>query len=846
MPYTFNGIGSWYYGKKNEHTHQGTCEFCGNSAKLSSYDTTKFFVFLFIPIIPLGEKRVIDQCSCCKKHRVVGLKEWEKHLKETVDSQHANWLQNPNDYEAATELLHSVAYFRDIDKLNSISRDIRMHCSNNAEIMNELGLVHSFLYQFEEAESAFNSSLFINRDRNVEENLAEALMKNQKPDKAKPYLRHIIEERIVDKLYYILLLIESYQYIGNHRSAMQVIEECESAFPEYKNHKTLSKYRKISQRNYDTSRTVKGSLMSSALNSKDPVKFAFVLPKIIFPALLVLGFLIYTLSAFLLGLSREVYLVNGLDQPYSIEINGDKIDLQPMSRKKVKLAEGTTKVNILDLDAEEKNLDINIDTPFWTRPMNKRLLIINPDRVAVFLWQEAQYAVNEKDNADYVSPYCYYAGRHFYNLESVDYLFEELPETIKIEGGTKRIKSQLIQVDKNQLSTYYIDILGELDSKDILTYTKAKLNYDPDNETNLYIYLSYCDKDSAIDFLKARLDDRPVLVNWHRIYQNYMDFNEPSHDLVAEYSTYIENEKDNKSLYYLLSRILTDQKEVEKLLMKSIEGIDPCPYGYYGLAYKNLSDGNFEQASIYIQKAIEALPEQNSFDSLLKDTMLAQGMYDSLIKDVKTQQSKYPYDGDLVAEEIRLYMAKNDSYSAENSISNYMSTFEASENELKQLWNTYLKGIIAYYSNDVATYAASLQELEDPQSSFENALINGEFDKAAQIATDNGFDGSYFLLLYLAQDNPDSATKYLNQAIEIFRTGDRDERLIADYLSGTKSFVLDEVKSIVLHPEIKRIVMAALGKLHPNYKEELNILAKKLNYNKAFPYHLINEVVDGN
>lgn len=846
MPYTLNGIGSRYYGKKNEHTHQGTCEFCGKSAQLNSYDTTNFFVFVFIPIIPLGEKRVVDQCSCCKMHRVLSLKEWEKHLKETIDSQHANWLQDPNNYEASSELLHSIAYFRDIDKLNSISRDISMYCSNNAEIMNELGLVHSFLHQFDEAESAFNASLSTNQDRNVEENLAEALMKNLKPDKAKPYLRHIIQERIADKLYYILLLIESYQYSGDHRSALQVIEEFESAFPEQKNHKTLRKYRKISQRNYDNSRRVKGSLISTELNNKRPVKLAFILPKIIFPALLVLGLMIYTINAFLLGLSREVYLVNGLDEPYSIEVNGDKIDLQPMSRKTVKLAEGTIKVDILGLNSEEKSLTVNINTPFWTRPINKPILVINPDKVAVFLWQETQYTVKEIATANYVPPYHYYAGKHFYKIDSVDYLFKEFPETLMMEEGTKKVKSQLIQLNKSELTSYQMDILNQLDPEDILSYTKAKLNYDPDNETNLYIYLSYCDTESAIDFLKVRLDERPVIVNWHRVYQSYMEIYEPSHDLVGEYTTYIENEKDNNSLYYLLSRVSENTKDSENLLIKSIEGSNPCPYGYYGMAYKNLSDGNFDQASIYIQKAIEALPEQNSFNSLLKDAMLAQGKYDSLLKDIKSQQLSSPYDGDLVAEEIRLHMAKNDSYSAENSISNYLSTFEANEEELKQTWSTYLNGVLAYCTNDVATYAASIQSLEEPQFSFESALISGEFDKASQIATDNGFDGSYFLLLYLAQDNPDSASKYLTQAIDAYRTGDKDDRLLADYFSGTKSFVLDEVKSMVLHPEVKQIVMAALGKLNPNYKKELNSLAKILNYDKAFPYHLINKVVEGN
>ena len=68
MPYTFNGIGTWYYGKKNLHDLQDTCEHCGAYANLSSYDTTKYFVFVYLPILPLGKYRVLNDCDECRQH----------------------------------------------------------------------------------------------------------------------------------------------------------------------------------------------------------------------------------------------------------------------------------------------------------------------------------------------------------------------------------------------------------------------------------------------------------------------------------------------------------------------------------------------------------------------------------------------------------------------------------------------------------------------------------------------------------------------------------------------------------------------------------------------------------
>lgn len=843
MPYTFNGIGTWYYGKRNKFTHVAICEFCGNTAELSSYDTTKFFVFVYIPIFPLGGKRIIDQCSCCRKHRVLSLTEWKCHLEETIDNLHAKWLKDPSNLEAAVELLHSIAYFKDMDKLNSIAPDIRMHCSYNAEIMNELGLVYAFLNQFEEAEKAFNASLAAKQDRNTEENLAESLMKGLKPDKAKPYINHIIQEKINDKLYYIFLLIESYQYIGDHRAAMQIIEECEKAFPEIKNEKPLRTYRKKSQRNYDNSKSVKGSLIPIKSKDKESEELSFILPKIIFPSLIVLALMLYTLSAFLIGLSREVYLISGLDKPYSIELNGDKIELEPMSRKAIKLSEGTTNIEILDLNSEEKNLTVNFHTPFWTRPFNKPVLVINPDKVAVFLWQETEYTVEDYDNSDYEAPYRYYAGQHFYKLDSVDYLFKEFPESFMSQDGAKEVKTQFIQLDNDELNSYYISILNSLDAEQALSYTRAKLYYEPDNEVNIYAHLNYLDMDSAIELLKSKLDERPVLINWHRTYQTYMEAYEPSYDLKGEYLAYLENEKDNKALYYLLSRITEDPKEAEKLLLKSIEGNDPSPFGYYGIAYQMLSDGSFEQALSYVQKAVEALPQQESFQLILNEALLAQGKYDLLLEQIRAKQRKSPYDRELIAEEVRLYMAKNDSSNAENVIYTYLTHFESDE-ELKEIWNTYLNGIIAYCNKDAEKYAASIADLDDPEFSFESSFINKEYDKAFQTALENGFDGTYYLLLYLAEDNHETATKYLNYAIDTFRSGDKTSQLLADYLSGTKDFSLDEVKSVLILPKTKRTVMAALGKLDPDYQKELYAFAKKLNYERVFPYHIISEIVE--
>src|SRR6185503_4471094 len=67
MPTTYNGIGLHYYGKKNVQKRSAPCPHCGNAVELISYDTRLWFVVVFIPVIPLKRKRIVDYCPACTR-----------------------------------------------------------------------------------------------------------------------------------------------------------------------------------------------------------------------------------------------------------------------------------------------------------------------------------------------------------------------------------------------------------------------------------------------------------------------------------------------------------------------------------------------------------------------------------------------------------------------------------------------------------------------------------------------------------------------------------------------------------------------------------------------------------
>ena len=66
------------YGKNRVHRIPMTCPNCGAYSDLESYDTTKYFVLFFVPLVPLSRWRVIEKCPICTQHRAIKLKDWEE------------------------------------------------------------------------------------------------------------------------------------------------------------------------------------------------------------------------------------------------------------------------------------------------------------------------------------------------------------------------------------------------------------------------------------------------------------------------------------------------------------------------------------------------------------------------------------------------------------------------------------------------------------------------------------------------------------------------------------------------------------------------------------------------
>ena len=258
MPMTLNGIGTMYYGKRNLEQHSGICGQCGKEAVLSTYDTTLYFTFLFIPVIPLGKKHIIDDCSSCRKHYKVSHSKWQQGLEESLTEAESKYKQNPHDAESAKELITALSVNGDEEAFFDLAGEVLQNHRADHEILCLVAAVCEGFDRHEEAEKLLYAAMEIKDDADTRELLAEVLFSQLKADEAAGLLQYIFDDQLEEKILYPLLLAQCYQAKGDHQKALEVLSKTETLNPQKSLFKALyKKLCKVSRKKEFTSDAVK-------------------------------------------------------------------------------------------------------------------------------------------------------------------------------------------------------------------------------------------------------------------------------------------------------------------------------------------------------------------------------------------------------------------------------------------------------------------------------------------------------------------------------------------------------------------------------------------------------------
>jgi tetratricopeptide (TPR) repeat protein len=853
MPTTYNGIGTHYYGKANLQTRAGTCRSCGRNVQLQSYDTRLWFVIVFIPIIPLGRKHIIDSCPVCRRHYVSDLEKWETARQLETSGAMDKFRSDPTP-ENAIAAHQQLLGFNQVNEAAELQKTMLAKFPDNAKIFAYLASAQEHLGRRDEADTLYQRALELRPDMpEARVGVARGYMRAGRLDDARKML-DFLEKPGAAQLYSLEpleTLARAFQRANRHDEALDLFEKLLAELPKLAEHAGFRKAVKLSEKEPGRSILPKQKfslkrMFQSSGGKGSPVLQARTL--LVFGILFALVALAFAASNEFIRHHRHIYVLNGYDKPATVDISGHGALQIAKGMQTITLPEGHYHASISGPVKQEVDFEVRED--YFSRWSSDSVWILNVGGGAMLEENVVVYSHNPVPGTSSI-----HTGKTFEHLTGVTHPFKTLPKSVEVpEGGSKTLTEiELFTGDASDVFDYYETkrSLGEA-----MTFAETWLRAHPEDNLTLRTYAETAQQQKQgkrLDaFLRAGLTNRPVQIEFHRLYQGLHD-RAAGHDaLVGEYNGLLQAEPTNSALLYLRGRLETDRGAANGYFNRAVEQDPMNPYPVFALAYDRAAAGDWNGAKKLMVRTTELDPHDLGFKHVLflarlmtgeapaieqesRKNLLARGWPDYVAEiqllDALAEQNKRDEVVAACNEFVNLFRARNGGEAAAvvNVVQYHASYVAGDFDKLK-----------SEAQNDSSPAGRTAQVV---------ALIEqGHPDEAAALlSTDDDDDDKATIafalsLVYRQQGNKAAAASWRSRGIEALDRGSMDSVVAANLLKRNIPPTLAEAQSIIVQPQLKAVMFAMLSQEYPQSRAELAGVARNANAEHAFPYQLVRRV----
>ena len=520
MPTTVNGIGTHYYGKSNRSVRSGVCRSCGTrTSSLESYDTTLWFVVIFIPLVPLGRKRIIDQCPRCRRHYVANQAKYEMARQLNVSGALEQYRSQATP-EAVLALHANLLSFHMHGEADKFRESALLDHPQSAELRVGLASHVAQTGRGDESLRLLDAAYLLRPDlpearagaariRIAEGKLAEArslLDFLEQPGAGQHYSLQPLEALAI-----------AYQKAGQHDQTLLLCKHIISELPKVGQVAGFRKFVAVSERALGRPESIlprKSFSLRNLLRRPDGqgkwmrgLTWAAVLAG---AALVVMAGLNQYWRR-----NRSVEALNESGQPVQMAIDGGPA-VQVNRTSKLVLAEGPHHVKFSGPISEE--FDIVLATGDFERFANKPAWVIMAGQGSVLQEDTIHYARNPRPGRSKLI-----AAKQFYYAPNIDYLFMPPPSQLHVDNNTSEVTKTCLHA-VSQPAYELIGFIAAEDAQAALRFAETRLIGNRDDVPLLERYVQLAEtaneQPRAQAYLKAGLDRQPVSVAWHRAYQD--------------------------------------------------------------------------------------------------------------------------------------------------------------------------------------------------------------------------------------------------------------------------------------------------------------------------------------
>lgn len=587
---------------------------------------------------------------------------------------------------------------------------------------------------------------------------------------------------------------------------------------------------------------------------KKPLR-AYLIPITVLAVLVTVGVCVRPLY---LGFNHRVFLVNGLDQSYSIIIDGEAHEVPPGTGKELSLTEGKYEVSAKFPATNQPTFfeKADIRTPFCDRMFGKeKITFINPDKLALIYREKVYYSVFASKD---IPPggFVIFPNKSVLHMTKPDFVLQDFPSSVDLP------RDQVQHIKERVAIAGDFDIYARLQviQKEILAeatdYAARIAAFNIDAPNLFESALEAVPEEERQKFFESQLNTRPVFTEWHRKYQDYLRATGKRAALEKYYRSLLDNEPNNGALLYLYGRAISIPGESEQYYKKSLNAPTPCPYAWLALAWEQCGAGNFPEGLKYIEEARAAGFDAPDIHAMQRTLFLATGQQKKALDDIAAEFEKIPANFPLAEEyallagccRVREPICDTIFEKFAKAADNAKSPIEAKT--LAQV-KARLRAVYAYGSADKNEF---LREAAKNTDWFITAA-QAEISRKEIVGVEKSFlekslsiDSGMLFLFYIAEmlNGSKDAEKYFNAAVTTLSKERELEHAVELALLG-KALVSptpEYVLPMFGESTQKRIAACAFGLRFPSQKQGFFASARKHNFHPGFPKLLLDEVLN--
>ena len=844
MPITINGIGTRYIGARNVTKREGLCSSCHSRTALTSYDTRLWVVFFFIPIVPLGKKRIIDRCCSCQRHYVTSLGKWDELQQLGISTAKAEYEKDPSA-EKAVQYHQTLLNFHDHETAERFRSTVQAQFTRSATWQTYLGTVLGEIGRGAEATEALEKAWSLKPDLpEVREALARLRIHQGRLEDARALL-DFLERPGAEHLHplgSLEVLAHAFQAKGRHVEALDLYQKILKALPLVGENASF-------RRSVSKSERALHQPLEKSILPRLPFSFARTWRGsgrkwILAAGLMMAGLLAAVAYDFYLRRHVALTIVNETNHEAMVAF--DKAApwiVPPHQRRQIEVAEGHHEVKTGD--AADPTVPLEVERSVSERWSGEVLWVWNVDRAAVIEREEAHYA-----SPPVPSTIRFHGGQLVEKYTGITHPFQALPASVSVESlNTEKILTGLSIFTPGPYAALD-QMLSRDDVIPALDFAEKILPWHLKDAALLSLYISAGTRSHQLarvtKFLQSYLEKVPVQVAVHRSYQDARraGSEDAESDLVREYDDRLAKDPKNALWLYLRGRVTAPSAGRRRYFERAVEADPHQPWPAFALGYEHMKLGAWAEARPLLATAVAAEPDNNDFDDSWFLCRLALQEYEDLILELRKAWQESPEEDGLPYRLAEVFAALGDTTRLSGLLAEYRRRRQ--DSVVRKDFEVFVWEVRGMPEKVLQTIGSDGRY----SSVRQDALIDlGRMEQAATAwpLPESGKDPYRQLSMALGWMLKGEASKA--HACEVLAAKAAaaaygKTSTVAEIFAHLDAPDPEQLSSLPVDPQKQSLVAALMARHMSRDRQALNEYAKKFNVRRSYPYALVERAIN--